>query len=613
MSGVHALRPGDVVEIAGYTLLGRLGEGGMGTVYLAESADGQRVALKVIRDHLLDRPEFRVRFRGEVERVKNVPPFCTAEVLDADPDHEPPYLVVEYVEGPTLADIVRESGPLSGASLHSLGIGMATALTAIHNSGVIHRDLKPANVLLPRGGVKVIDFGLARESADATQLTRTDQVMGTIPYIAPERLGPSNRPVTAGSDVFSWGAVMVYAATGHTPFGGDTPAETAVRIMTEEPNLDGVSPALRDVIAETLAKSPADRPTARELLDRLVSLGSTSNLSKEVLRPAAAAQAMEPSISLLEDSGESGPAFVSIPRRRRSMLLVAGLAVVALLAAGGVFASSYLLRDTNANAGDLPTASASPSVEQEATVSPSPSPSLSSPALPPPPLPIPASWILTVPGDALNASWYWAEGTSAAGSCRFQADGLAVTTGALIRCPMKDPSRLQDLGLSVKVKLTAKNTCAALWLRYSEKTGGYALRICADAVYLFERKPSGSGWTDSQVGNKWSLPAYAQLKLQEAVEVGLIVDGAKISLFINNVSQGERFLPVQIGSVALGIYEYRAPKGTYSAVFSDLFLWEGPLPASPSVAASQSRSSSPSAPPSRSPSSSPTPQASATP
>src|SRR5689334_17105579 len=151
------LRPGDPVALGRYELVGRLGEGGMGTVFLGRDPDGRPVAIKMVRSEFADESEFRNRFRSEVTRAKQVPPFSTAEVLDADPDHEPPYLVVEYVDGPNLSEIVNESGPLSATALHSLGLGMATALTAIHNSGVIHRDLKPANVLLPRGGVKVID------------------------------------------------------------------------------------------------------------------------------------------------------------------------------------------------------------------------------------------------------------------------------------------------------------------------------------------------------------------------------------------------------------------------------------------------------------------------
>ncbi|MCP2326751.1 serine/threonine protein kinase [Hamadaea flava] len=607
MSGVQALRPGDVVEIAGYKLLGRLGQGGMGTVFLAESTTGQKVALKVIQDHLLDQPEFRARFSGEVERAKNVPPFCTAEVLDADPEHEPPYLVVEYVDGPTLSEIVRESGPVSGAALHSLGIGMATALTAIHNSGVIHRDLKPANVLLPRGGVKVIDFGLARTSTDGTQLTQTDQVMGTIPYIAPERLGPTDRPISPAADVFAWGAVMVYAATGHTPFGGDTPAATAVRILSEEPNLDGVGAALRDVVAQTLQKDPAARPTARELLDRLVSLGATSHVSKDVLRPAAAAQAMEPtSLGLLGDGEDTGPMVVST-RRRRSLVLVAGLASVALLAAGGVFFSSYLLKKTDANANTPSTPTPSPSAV--VSVADSPLPTVSPTADPLPQLKAPLGWYEIIPPSALTAPQYWQESTA----CKFSSEGYtAATNTGVAQCHINPPRDARDVAVGVRLTLGTPKTCAALWFRFSPKTGGYAIRLCPDSVTLYDYRPPakpGGKWTSVKV-NDWPQPAGTSLAVNVPINVEMVVDADRVSLTLNGRPQGARPLSqLDSGSVAMGIYQLGTAKSAYSVMFTDFTLWEGPtVTTSPSQSVSPSSSPSPkvSKSPSRSPSAGPT-------
>jgi len=182
------LRPHDPRRLGPYELLSRLGEGGMGTVYLARKKGSEvHVAVKVVRLDLAHDDEFRRRFRSEVARARQVPPFCTAEVLDADPDHDRPYLVVEYVDGPTLAHVVDERGPLTAANLHSVAIGVATALTAIHGAGVIHRDLKPGNVLLAPGSPKVIDFGIARAFEATSQHTRTDQMVGTVAYMAPEQ------------------------------------------------------------------------------------------------------------------------------------------------------------------------------------------------------------------------------------------------------------------------------------------------------------------------------------------------------------------------------------------------------------------------------------------
>ena len=278
------LRPRDPRSLGSYELVGRLGQGGMGTVFLAKNGDGVLVALKVVRADLAPDDEFRRRFRSEVNRARQVPPFCTAEVLDADPDHETPYLVVEYVDGPSLADVVQDRGPLTASNLHSVAIGVATALTAIHGAGVIHRDLKPRNVLLAPGSPKVIDFGIARALESTSGHTGTGQMLGTVAYMAPERFGPeADSPLTPAADVFAWGAVVAYAGTGRTPFSADSPTATAARILTQPPDLSGLSGTLRDLVRHTLEKEPANRPSARELLDLLVS---------SPRRPAATAAAL---------------------------------------------------------------------------------------------------------------------------------------------------------------------------------------------------------------------------------------------------------------------------------------------------------------------------------
>jgi WD40 repeat protein len=287
------LRAGDPARFGRYELVGRLGAGGMGTVFLGTGPDGQRVAVKAIRSEWSADPGFLARFRSEVKRAREVPPFCTAAVLDADVEHDPPYLVVEFVDGPSLAAVVRERGPLSPSEVYGVAVGVATALVAIHGSGVVHRDLKPANVLLAVGLPKVIDFGIARGAELSAELTGPDQVMGTVGYVAPESLDGS-RKVGPAADVFAWGVLIGYAATGRTPFHGDSPMATIGRMLTQPPDLRGIPDSLRDLVATTLEKDPAGRPTARELLDSLLSMGTadvSSNVTPELREAALAARA----------------------------------------------------------------------------------------------------------------------------------------------------------------------------------------------------------------------------------------------------------------------------------------------------------------------------------
>jgi serine/threonine protein kinase len=251
-----------------YRLLGRLGRGGMGTVYLAAEPDGRRVAVKVVNRELAGEPAFLARFRREVTAARRVHRFCTAPVLDAELDQDPPYVVTEYIDGPSLETAVRERGPLPPSDLEGLAVGVATALAAIHGAGIVHRDLKPANVLLSSTGPRVIDFGIARALDAPDGPTRTGQFVGTPSYIAPEVL--HGGPVEQASDVFAWGCVIAYAGTGRPPFQGASVADTFRRIGAEEPVLDGLDPRLRAIVATALAKDPRRRPTAERLLARLV-------------------------------------------------------------------------------------------------------------------------------------------------------------------------------------------------------------------------------------------------------------------------------------------------------------------------------------------------------
>ncbi|WP_141582635.1 serine/threonine-protein kinase [Actinomadura sp. WMMA1423] len=267
----EALRPDDPAGLGPYTLVGRLGRGGMGTVYLGEDRAGRRVAVKMINRELAGEGTFRERFRREVTAARQVRRFCTAPVMDAELDTDPLYVVTEYIEGPSLERAVAERGPLPGSDLEGLAVGVATALAAIHGAGIVHRDLKPANVLLSSTGPRVIDFGIARALDAADGPTRTGQFVGTPNYLPPELL--RGEQVTPASDVFSWGCVVAYAGTGRPPFLGTTVPEIFYRVVHEEPRLDGLDPGLRDVVAAALDKDPRRRPTVQDLLGRLVGNG----------------------------------------------------------------------------------------------------------------------------------------------------------------------------------------------------------------------------------------------------------------------------------------------------------------------------------------------------
>ncbi|MDT0546731.1 protein kinase domain-containing protein [Streptomyces lonegramiae] len=265
-----ALRAGDPESIGGYTLERRLGAGGMGTVYLARSESGRRIALKVVHQQFADDDEFRVRFRQEVAAARRVSGAFTAAVVDADPEAERPWMATSYVSGPTLSERIGAGGPLRGEELRKLAIGLTEALRDIHRVGVVHRDLKPANIVLSDEGPRVIDFGISR-AADHQTLTMTGRVMGTPPFMSPEQLR-TPREVGPESDVFSLAAVLVFAVTSHGPFAADSPYIVAYQVVHEQPSLDEVAEPLRGLIADCLAKDPAARPGIDRLLERLRAL-----------------------------------------------------------------------------------------------------------------------------------------------------------------------------------------------------------------------------------------------------------------------------------------------------------------------------------------------------
>ncbi|SNR23453.1 serine/threonine-protein kinase [Actinomadura mexicana] len=260
------LEPADPREVGGHRLLGRLGSGGMGTVFLgADPVSGGRVAVKTIHPHLADDPSYRRRFRDEAHLASRVASFCTARVLAQGEQDGLPYLVTDYVGGVSLHDRLTAGGPLPPADLHGVAVGVASALAAIHAAGLVHRDLKPANVMLTLSGCRVIDFGIAGSQDAPDDPATTGQVFGTPGWIAPEVLvgGPSSQ----AADIFSWGCLIAHAGTGQMPIGGD-PA--TLRTAAGDADLSGLPDALVPLVRWALAEDPADRPTATDLLLALV-------------------------------------------------------------------------------------------------------------------------------------------------------------------------------------------------------------------------------------------------------------------------------------------------------------------------------------------------------
>ncbi|GAA2154797.1 serine/threonine-protein kinase [Actinomadura napierensis] len=274
MASPLPLTAADPTRLGGYEILGRLGTGGQGVVYLGRPAGADpgadpgapsRVAVKLLHAQLLGNDAARARFVRELALLRRVAGFCTAQMLAADMDGDRPYIVSEYVPGRSLRELVQEQGPRTGAGLDRLAIGTVTALTAIHRAGVVHRDFKPQNVLMGLDGPRVIDFGIAR--AFDAGATLTSQVVGTPAYMAPEQFAGRVSPAT---DLFAWAATLLFAATGRDPFAGGALPAVMYRIMHETPDLGALPGPIAEIAAACLAKDPKARPTSEDVLLRLL-------------------------------------------------------------------------------------------------------------------------------------------------------------------------------------------------------------------------------------------------------------------------------------------------------------------------------------------------------
>ncbi|MFD3502202.1 protein kinase [Streptomyces sp. NPDC058678] len=347
----------DPKSIGGYKLVDRLGAGGMGAVYRGRSRSGREVAVKVVHAQYAEDAVFRTRFRQEIEAVRKVSGVFTAPVVDADPEAARPWMATQYVPGWSLAQRIRDRGALRGGELRQLALGLVEALRDIHRAGVVHRDLKPANVLMAEDGPRVIDFGISRAVENHNTLTETGQMIGTPPFMSPEQLTDA-RTVGPASDVFSLGALLVYATTGRGPFDADSPYLTAYRVVHDDPVLDGVGQPLRGILERCLAKEATDRPGLDELAREFATAlpePDAGDLATVSLRPEGLPATPDTRPGTLAD-----PAGTTRPGRRSRRLrpLLAATGTVGAVVLG---LTAYLLLDPGwADSGDgaTPTPSA---------------------------------------------------------------------------------------------------------------------------------------------------------------------------------------------------------------------------------------------------------------
>ena len=395
--GYAGLQPEDPREIGPYRLLGQLGSGGMGQVFLGMSAGGRPIAVKVIRTELATDPDFRARFRCEVAAAQKVSGLFTALVVDADLDSPMPWLATAYVAGPSLTEAVRGHGPLPVRSLLALAAGLAEGLGAIHAAGVVHRDLKPSNVLLAEDGPRVIDFGIS-EAAEASVAAGANVMIGSPGYMSPEQV--LGLDIDPASDMFSLGAVLTFAATGQGPFGTGSNAALMYRLVNSPANLGSVPGELRSLVGSCLAKHPSDRPTARELLaevgaiqpapgwlaESIMSSFAQDRLAAAPLSPADA----DNLIALTGASGQPPPASPGRPGRHRisrplasagltgALVAATALAALALIGADRTPAASHGQPQVGAGAvATAPAVASNPPASSRASSSASPSASAS--------------------------------------------------------------------------------------------------------------------------------------------------------------------------------------------------------------------------------------------
>lgn len=337
------LTPTDPWTIGPYQLLARLGAGGMGSVYAARDAADELVAVKVVHSEYAADPEFRDRFAREVDMLSRVGGSCAVPLLAADTEAQHPWLATPLIKGLTLSAYLRENhGPLPPALLNGLALGIAEALAQIHAADVVHRDLKPANIIISPEGPRVLDFGIAR-ALDQTALTRTGSVLGSSGWISPAHY--RGEPVSTADDIFAWGALVTYAATGRPPFGGGDPAAVAHRVMSEEPDTEGFDGALAELAGRALSKDPERRPSAIALVTGVLQIVHAHSPVAPITGPESAGSAVATSLQATWN-GVRAPEEreVAVPKKGRkpgekrsrkgTVVLAAVLAFVLMMGAG---------------------------------------------------------------------------------------------------------------------------------------------------------------------------------------------------------------------------------------------------------------------------------------
>ncbi|TDD25918.1 serine/threonine protein kinase [Nonomuraea diastatica] len=347
MPSFMPLLPGDPERLGGLDLLGRLGEGGQGVVYLARTPMEAYVAVKWLRPDQSGDEESVERFLREAQVAQRVASFCTADVLSTGVQHGRPYIMSEYVEGPSLDRVVRQEGPRTGPALDRLAIGTATALAAIHEGQVVHRDFKPGNVIMAGDGPRVIDFGIAR-TLDPVQMTSSTQI-GTPAYMSPEQI--RGTAIGPAADMFSWAATIVFASCGRAPFGHDGTHTVMQRVLHEQPDLGTLDGPLREVAAQCLAKDPARRPTAKTVMMRLL---RRSGPEAEPVEEGGGPTPVTPPAA----APPSVPQRPARALRRKTVVVGAAVVTALLLTVAGVAAAGLMTPTGGAAQPTAPSASA---------------------------------------------------------------------------------------------------------------------------------------------------------------------------------------------------------------------------------------------------------------